>query len=239
MQGLINYFYDTGHNVVAPLLAGHWQSDAEAFYKITHKAWQTQMQEILNLSVPLGNEIILVGHSTGGLLAIDLLMKNKHLNISHLVLFSPALKLRQHVKIASKIGGFFKLTQNLLSLKNKPCISSTEYDLHIRPAVAGTYVDNLINDVFGKNKRLNVYNNINIPTLIFSTESDLTVSHEEIVNLSVANKEFIKLISYKKTDVVKHDTIHRSVIDVEPNSPTHWVNPYFQNQLTEISNFIF
>ncbi len=241
MQGLINYFYDQGCNVVAPLLAGHWNIDNQAFYKINFETWITQITEVIEYSQHLGDKVILVGHSTGSLLAIEKIVTHSEYNISHAILFAPAIKLKKHVIFSSLIGSFFNVTLNNFSRadsKNDKFLS--EYNLQQRPAIAGLYVKKLIENIFGRTdeSRLIAYKKIQIPTLIISTENDETIDHSEVLTLKKSNPNFIDLIVYSKNSMILHDNIQRSVIDVEFGSPKEWINPDYDNLLQKISAFL-
>lgn len=242
MQGIINYFYEErGCNVVAPLLAAHWNSNPEAFYKISFHNWKKQTSQILDLSQHLGDKIILVGHSTGGLLAVDKSI-NSNYNITHLVLFSPAIKLQNRVIWTSKLGAKLRLTQNILPAISEvgEFIKKSEYEMQLRPAIAGTHVQNLIENVFGKSdeERILAYSKIKTPILLISTENDDTIRHDEVINLHNSNTRLFRLIAYSKATSVQHDNIQRSLIDIEPGSPKQWTNPYYKSLLIQISDFL-
>ena len=257
MQGLINHFYERGCNVVAPLLKGHWSKDAEAFYKIDFEMWKGQVSEVLSAAQFLGDKIILVGHSTGGLLALEKLINGPQYNFSEAILFAPAIKLQTSVSFSSWVGAFFRMDQNRAfssgvsgssggslasgnSTGNGKSAAIDEYSLQSRPAIAGVHVQKLIENVFGLSQkdRLRAYSKIRIPLLLISTENDSTVQHSEIINLKNANPNLFKLVAYSKTSSLKHDNIQRSSIDVEINSPKEWVNPHYENLLKQIDNFV-
>ena len=239
MQGLIDYFYNQGCNVVAPLLAAHWHKDDEIFYKINYKTWLNQISEVLSASEKLGKKIILVGHSAGSLLALDQIINNVNkYNISHAILFAPAIKLKTFVILSTKIGSIFKWNENFMSVISKNV--DHEYDQQIRPAIAGVHVQNLIESIFGQslNSRSAAYMNIHVPILIVSTENDATVDHVEILKLKNYRPQFIKLISYPKESLIQHDNIQRSIIDVPPGSPNSWFNSKYKELLEQITNFL-
>ncbi len=247
MQGLINHFYDRGCNVVAPLLKAHWSKDQNAFYKIDYEIWKQQVSEVLFATQSLGNKIILIGHSTGGLLALEKIINAPGYNFSKAILFAPAIKLQNSVIFGSRLGAFFTMDQNrTLSIGSSRLSGGgntaavDEYNLQSRPAIAGVHVQKLIENVFGRNQqdRLAVYAKIKIPLLLISTENDSTVQHSEIVNLKNVSQNLFKLIAYSKTTILQHDNIQRSSLDVEVNSPTEWVNPYYQHLLNQIDDFV-
>ena len=241
MQGLINHFYNRGCNVVAPLLKAHWSKDQNAFYKINYEMWTRQVSEVLFATQFLGNKIILIGHSTGGLLALEKIINAPRYNFSKAILFAPAIKLQNTVIIGSRLGAFFTMDQNRTRSSGGGSTAAVdEYNLQSRPAIAGVHVQKLIENVFGLNQqaRQAVYAKIKTPLLLISTENDSTVPHSEIVNLKNVSQNLFKLIAYPKTTILQHDNIQRSSLDVEFNSPTEWINPYYEHLLKQIDDFV-
>ena len=240
MQTIINYFYEKQCNVVAPLLQGHWRKDTRSFYKINHDTWKEQGLNTLKAASQMGEKIILVGHSTGGLLALSLALEQaKAYNIKGLVLFSPALKLTTHVRLFAKYGSRLNLNANSLTTSHannpSPRVPANEYEMQVRPAVAGLHVQNFLESIFENGRsREEVYKSLTVPTLLVSTENDTTVQHSEVLNMHKANADLFKLISYSKSSGIKHDNIQRTALDLESGAPASWSNPFFNAVLSEI-----
>lgn len=232
MQTLINNFHEKQCNVVAPLLAGHWRKNSAAFDKINFNSWKQQGLSTLKAASQLGEKIILVGHSTGGLLAFSLALEHsKTYNITGLVLFSPALKLTNTVRLFSKYGSMLGLNSNSVSTSN----AQSEYDMQLRPAVAGLHVQKFIDSIFQNDSaRETVYKTLHVPTLLISTENDVTIDHTEVVKMQAAQPNLFKLIKYQKDGPIQHDNIQRTALDLEPNAPKEWSNPFFADVLSEI-----
>ncbi len=228
MQTLINYFYNKQCNVVAPLLTGHWRKDSRSFNKINYTDWKNQGLSTLEKAKEIGDKIIIVGHSTGGLLALSLALEySSTYNITGLVLFSPALKLKTHVQLFSKLGSLFNLNTNTSA--------TSEYEMQIRPAIAGLHVQNFINSIFQNDEqRLDIYKSLRVPTLLISTQNDSTIEHSEVIKMQASNPHLFKLISYNKKSPIQHDNIQRTPLDLEVNAPKEWSNPYFDQILLEI-----
>ena len=244
MQSLINYFYEKQCNVVAPLLAGHWRKDTRAFYKINHLDWKKQGLSTLKAASHLGEKIILVGHSTGGLLAFSLALEQaKAYNIVGLVLFSPALKLTTHVRLFAKYGSRLNLNANSLTTShsynqniNPP---ASEYDMQLRPAMAGRHVQSFIESIFESDlSRQEVYKSLTVPTLLISSENDSTILHSEVLKMHQANTQLFKLIAYDKSSGIKHDNIQRTPLDLETGAPSSWSNPFFSGILSQIDSLL-
>lgn len=242
MQGIINFFYARGCNVVAPLLEGHWRKDQNSFYKTSYQIWKNQITELLNLAQVFGDKMILAGHSTGGLLALNQVISATPYNISHVILFSPAIKLQNSVIWGSKLGSKLRLAQNSVPAYGEvgSFTAQSEYDLQLRPAIAGVHVQNLVENIFGTDdsSRALTYARIKTPVMLISTENDETIRHDEVLNLYKSNPHFFRLIAYPKSSGILHDNIQRSEIDVEAGSPKEWTNPYYQDLLKRISQFL-
>jgi alpha-beta hydrolase superfamily lysophospholipase len=91
-------FYQ-GHNVVAPVLAGH-SSRAQNLYKLaqtpedTIKLWHANLNEAYAIASRLGKKVIVVAFSMGASLSLDFLtrMYPRPKNLAGLVLLAPAFK---------------------------------------------------------------------------------------------------------------------------------------------------
>ena len=141
----------------------------------------------------------------------------------------------------SPSSAIFKFDQNREFSRSKGKTAAVdEYNLQSRPAIAGVHVQKLIENIFGETgpDRLAAYAKIRIPLLLISAENDSTIQHSEVVNLKNFNPHLFKLIAYSKNTSLQHDNIQRSSLDVEVNSPKEWVNPFYENLLKQIDNFV-
>ncbi len=229
MTGLSEELFSAGCNVIAPLLPGHWEKDIEAFYKISEIDWIEQHEKTVEWAAKLGKKISLVGHSLGGLLSFRLALLQPD-RIHRLVLLAPALKLTAQTRFFSRLGSFLGIVHVDRSAK-------TEYAQNSKSAVAGTYVQALIDSVFVE-KRSNYYQKLKVPLFVISTESDETIQHQEVVRLSNSTQGFSRFLFYPKSALVYHDNIQRSRKDLEPDDPLAWENPDFRNMSQQIIKFI-
>lgn len=232
-ESLAQHFYKMGCNVLAPLLKGHWARDPQEFYKISEIDWILQSEASLQKVLELGDKILVVGHSTGALLALHLGLLYPE-KINSLILFSPAIKLRYTTRVLSEFGALWGLDR-----MGKTGIDF-EYDSYKKPAIAGVYVNRLIAQIFLNNEstRTSIYKSLRIRTLIFSTEEDDVISHSEILALKNKNSERVELMEFPRFSGVFHDNIQRGPLDVVSNSPKSWQNPFFKSVLEEIDRFL-
>lgn len=232
-RGLSEHFFKLGCNVVVPLLAGHWEKNELAFHQMKYLNWIEQIQELVELAQNLGENVFLVGHSAGGLLAFNIANQYPE-KIKALILFSPALQLTAKTIFLTELGSLLNLNQ----LGNT--FIDQDYDTYKKPAQAGVLVMQLNQSIFGisNNKRQQLYQNFKTPTLIFSTEDDDTISHQTLYDFQQANPQFISLITYKRGSGVFHDNIQRGPLDVVPAAPLTWQNPFYDNLLLKTADFL-
>lgn len=64
--------FKQGYNVISLRLKGHNEKSAEALDQVVAEDWLDQVYEVYGLAKNLGDKITLIGHSTGGALALHL-----------------------------------------------------------------------------------------------------------------------------------------------------------------------
>lgn len=232
-RGVSDYFFKKGCNVVAPLLPGHWQRNESAFHQLSHSDWIRQTQELVELALNLSENLILVGHSAGGLLAFNIAYQHPE-RVKALILFSPALQLTPKTVFLTRLGHLFNLSR-----RGKTGIDH-DYDNYKKPACAGVLLMQLNRSIFGPNddNRQLIYQNFKTPTLIFSTEDDDVISHRTLVDFQKANPKIVSLYSYPQGTGVFHDNIQRGPLDGASMAPLAWQNPFYDKLLLEMSHFL-
>lgn len=98
MADLAEALYHKGFNVITVLLPGHGTATQD-MSEVSAEQWRTEVEMGLRMSSLAGEKTILGGFSLGASLALDAL--SRHREISGLLLFSPALRLRYYDSISS------------------------------------------------------------------------------------------------------------------------------------------
>lgn len=229
MIGLSQDLFDAGCNVVAPLLPGHWRKDKTAFYKINESHWILVHQQAMAWASELGDQVSVLGHSTGALLSFKaaLIYPEK---IHRLVMLAPALKLTTKTTLLTAIGT--AINSNRITKDAK-----SEYEQAAKSAVAGNYVQKLIDQTFITGRE-QTYKSLSVPFLVASTENDDTISHSEVIELLKHAQVENQSIIYSKSQSIQHDNIQRNRKDLNPADPKAWENKYYQNLSQKIQNFI-
>jgi pimeloyl-ACP methyl ester carboxylesterase len=102
-------FTERDMNVMMTRLKGHWENDSTSLTEtITWQEWMKQAEEDFALAQELGDHVILVGHSTGALLATWLQMKKPE-KVAALVLFSPAFEIHPLAATAAWLGSMARI----------------------------------------------------------------------------------------------------------------------------------
>jgi len=81
-----------GIPVVMPLLAGHGEASPEALRGVEWQKWLLDAEQALHTLMSCAEKIIVIGHSMGALLSLNLAVKYQS-RIDSLVLAAPAIKL--------------------------------------------------------------------------------------------------------------------------------------------------
>jgi esterase/lipase len=227
---LSNYFFHRGCNVYAPLLKGHWDKDSNVFHKMSPQDWELQVLRCFQQVQNLGENIFIVGHSTGGLLAWQLAHhvseNQRSFNaIAGLILFAPALELRPRVKLMAHLGGLLRLGRFNTSGMD------SEYDQYYKPAQAGVLVSQTIAQIRSRD-----FSNFQAPRMmIFTTELDDTISIRPIEKIKKQFQTQVQWTHYPFEAQIFHDSIQRGELDVPEGAPTQWIHPNFNSILEQIT----
>lgn len=94
---LANNFYGRGHNVLNLRLAHHFHRDSSDLDQADFHDWKAQVEALEPLLHALGDRVVFVGHSTGGLMALYGSLLHPEFTAG-LLLLSPALVVSRYVK---------------------------------------------------------------------------------------------------------------------------------------------
>lgn len=91
MQNLEAESFRQGHNVINLRLAGHQEKDPQAFERVSAESWIEQTKSTMALARLMGSSVIVIGHSTGALIALYTMILYEKI-VSDAILMSAALK---------------------------------------------------------------------------------------------------------------------------------------------------
>lgn len=222
MQSFADYFFHQGYNVYSLLLPGHQSNDREALTKVRYTDWITAAEKALAVAQGLGQEVEVLGYSTGGTLATYLALEHPDL-VKKLYLISPALALSDKVALSSYFLGWTSLDSKKIckthDSKSFLCriFKITDDQLYpmmkegiISSPAAGFEVQKLINHLIRKygpsdyftDQESNyyvvladIYNRLKTPLLMVGSESD------NVIDASF-NYEFAKEYKGKKVNIL-------------------------------------
>lgn len=104
MEGVQNHFKSLGLNGVSILLGGHWRTPPDALDKVTYRQWIEDFDIGYKIASGLGEKVLVVGHSTGALLAVK--KPSKIQKISMALAWRRLLGLKPMADILVTIGNF-------------------------------------------------------------------------------------------------------------------------------------
>jgi esterase/lipase len=222
-RGMAEAYFNAGHNVVTILLPGHWDKDFQRMKKITHEDWSRETDIGYQLALELGDEVILSGHSLGGLLSVEQALKRHDKNIHSLVLLSPSLKIWKAILAVSAIGRTLKLDGNNFTFSKPDGIQNPSFD-----PVAAHLIQSLADRVLKRP--------LTVPVFMAFTWSD------QVVDVRFVNQYFKsipvekRLIKYKLTSGIFHGDISQSPSDVSAWGAKP--NPLFDILMGDALNFV-
>lgn len=111
MLALAHHFHhDLGLNVVNARLTGHYDTDLELMkHSVRYTRWIADAHKAIALARDLGDEVLLIGHSTGALSLLWAAIENP-IGIRGVALFSPAFKVRGLTRAGARFLDVMDLT---------------------------------------------------------------------------------------------------------------------------------
>jgi alpha-beta hydrolase superfamily lysophospholipase len=265
MQNFAEYFFNHGYNVYSLLLPGHQSKDKEALSKVKFTEWIAAAEQGLKITQDLGDQVEVLGYSTGGTLAMYLALEHAE-QIKKIYLISPALTLSFKVYIGSLLLGRTKISSDKIcknaDSKNTICKALEISDQQIKPMLkeglasslaTGREVRMLISFIakkfqtfqeFSVASNYNFYSNLTdiylklkIPMLMVGSASD------NVVNANF-NNEFAEKyqgvkenIFFKKELKISHISITKTALHGFQNVPEVY-NPEFAQILNGIDKIM-
>ena len=188
-KDLAKLLHDKGMNVIMPLLPGHWSKDPTKLDRVTFKDFIREEKRAIDMAKKMGKKVILAGHSTGGLLAVNAALSDK--SIAGLVLMAPAIQLNKSATLLAHLGGAIDgFNANFFMQKDPDPIFTPYYsgnagnelvklseDMHKRHGYEPPiFPDHDYEQAFKRQ----MYGKIKAPVITISAGVDIAVDNEEV-----------------------------------------------------------
>lgn len=254
MQGFATHFHSQGVNVLSVRLPGHLTKNSADISSVTHGQWIAAVERAFGQAQQLGEQVEVLGYSTGGVLGAYLALKYPA-KVKALYLVAPALALSNRVFLASLVLGWtnMDLTQvcSPVDMDSMACrmVMHTDEQLEyllregLNPApAAGFEVQNLINKIIrdyapnGQNPQdyyralKATYLRLRVPLVMVNSASDNVINdgfnHSLMKNYQGPNR----VLYFPQSAKISHLMINKSMMDAYQNAP-QTLNPQFQKIL--------
>lgn len=267
MQHFAEYFFDHGYNVYSLLLPGHQSQDREALSKVKYTEWITAAEQGFKIAQDLGDEVEILGYSTGGTLAAYLALE-RPAQIKKMYLISPALYLSFKISISSLLVGWSSLDSEKIcktaDANNITCRALKFSDNQLEPMIkeglisslaAGLEVQKLISFISRKfhvstaslseeNGTSNYYSNlmdiylqIKVPILMVGTANDNVVNADFNNELARKYQGIKENIFFPKDLKVTHISITKTPEHGFQKAPEIY-NPAFDQILNGLTKIM-
>lgn len=223
-RGMAREFLQQGHNVLVMLLPGHWEKNLRALDATTHQQWVREVDVAYELARALGDEVIIAGHSLGGLLALEQALKRPSGEIAALALFSPALKLWPATLLASRAGHALGLSGNDVSFAKPDGVRVPYFSTRVGAEI----------DALGERIR---HRPVELPVFLAYTWNDKLVSPTFLRHWMGEHLAGLHAVhSYAAWQGVNHAAISTSPEDVPAYG--HGTNPSFGALMRKALDFL-
>ncbi len=136
-RGMAEAFFRAGHNVVTVLLPGHFEKDWYSMRQVHGSDWSAEVDRGYQLARELGEQVVLAGHSLGGLLSWEQAAKRPAGEVAGLVIISPALKVQDAVLAACRAGRGVGLSGNFFVRARPDGVRVPHFDPVAGPLIQG------------------------------------------------------------------------------------------------------
>lgn len=205
-DGMRSYFSD--FNWVRVRLSGHYDK-TQAIHNSSSLEWLQQSRNILNLITEVTGPVYVIGHSLGGLLAVNLGIEYPN-KIKGVIVASPALGLSPIVSEVVKLHEKNAIPPELMSFLDDLFRKNKE---QLSPA-AGLQVKILGKKLLPETKKQSLYKNMKVPLFLINVTNDIAISSEEVEFLE--NNYGGPLFFHRKVGL-KQGYNHPSFQNVEKN----------------------
>lgn len=193
-QGNAEQAFAKGINSIVTVLPGHESDNFDDLSLYSENDWLTHSHHLVEIARSMGEKVIVIGHSAGGLIGFNLGLEKQ---IDGAVLIQPAFGLTLKSSIASILGGIGKVF-----IKN---------DSKLAP-IGGRMVSRLIAKTF--NCKYDGYTQIcdspsgyEIPTIVYTDPKD------DVVDTS-ATEKVMNFFENSQVDLITHSHGHMYIPDL-------------------------
>jgi len=255
MRSLAKAFFDAGYNVISLRLDGHFEKTKFADTNVKAENWLTTAENGLHMAGLVGEQVEILGYSTGGTLGVYLSLKHPQV-VKKLYLISPALKLSLPVQSTVKTVGRTDFTTWSKCDDKKTIMckmiqfpdqlsSKVNEGLEMAPAMGlevARLIDLVVNqfagevisfpgDQSGNNKLAQMrtaYMKMQVPLYMVNTDLDNIVDKTFNKQFAIEYPFLVKSLSFAKRQGVYHGNINKNYLDRIGNTKKYSFNPYFQ-----------
>ncbi|OQW54429.1 MAG: hypothetical protein A4S09_06000 [Proteobacteria bacterium SG_bin7] len=209
---MINEIFESARtNTIELTLPGHSRAFSGGTYSTSveetkqfssFENWVIAVEETVKIAKQLGQKTIIVGQSTGGLLAVDVALKYPHL-VDALVLIEPALKVQGLINVGSCLSKIIPdiIVSGVAKLFGQHVPDTMSVEM-------GCEVQKLADQVFPPDKsHEGIAANVQVPVLLFNNEQDKIVSPEANRKFYSGLKNAKEYISINKEGSLGHGTV--------------------------------
>ncbi len=255
LKDIAQVLYARGMNVVTILLPGHGLN-VEDMHQVKYQQWLREMRWGMRIAAQLGENVLVGGFSTGGVLATSAAIESKF--VKGLLLFAPAIEVQGPFNIGNRAAILTCLKYiNRLTFDNDIAENPVKYKT--RSANSVCQLDLLIWNLYsliGENMFLSrthkiiekLAAKIKIPTYIVMTTEDHRVPADAILQFAASMRAPVSALVYTPDsrkispfpglEIVGGKTLSHSSLVLKANEYNHQMNPDFERLEKSLQNFI-
>jgi hypothetical protein len=193
-RGIAEHAFVNGINSIVTVLPGHESDSYDDLSLYIENDWITHSHHLVEIARSMGEQVIVVGHSTGGLIGFILGLEKQ---IDGAVLIQPSFGLTMKSSVASIFGGIGKIF-----MKNGPKLAP----------IGGRMVSRLVSRTFkcndeGNSQLCDYPSGYDIPTIVYTDPKD------DVVDTS-ATEKIMRSLDSSQINLISHSNGHMYIPDL-------------------------